>query len=431
MKKKWTILVIAALLLVASYLALRPGNSGGKKNAGENKIALVEVQKVKTRTMSETVNLTGVVVATNTVTLSTTVDGIISFCPWRESDKVKKDETLIKIDRPVFIAEMEANKAALQVAKAKLDDLKSGTRPEEIQQELESIKSLEKNLIYTIKDLKRNKILRARAVVSGESLELASVAHAKANADLVSAREHLKMLVAGPTQTEIAIMEAQVVEAAALLKVVEAKVAECELRAPFDGTVTKAFVRKGDLARAKEPLLGLMEPASIVVRFAVPEQYARSLSKGGAVQVLIDACCERYINSAVIRIFPQVDENTHTFLAEAKLPEGCRSVSGMFVRVRLPIKTVNNAPAVPASAVLTTPSGRQIAFVTVGGKAVRRNIRVGMESGGFIQILNGISADENVVVAGNVALKDGMPVKVRPGTLPSKKSEKSRERYGK
>jgi HlyD family secretion protein len=432
MKKKWAIFVTATLLLVVSYLGLRRWDSSdGGKRTGVNKIALVEVQKVKTRTMSETVNLTGEVVATNAVTLSATVDGIISFCPWREGDKVKKDETLIKIDRPIFIAEMEASKAALQVAKAKLDDLKSGTRPEEIQRARESMKSLEENLVYTTKDLKRNETLRSKSAISEESLELSRVAHAKSTSDLAAAREQLKMLIAGPTQTKIAIMEAQEKEAFTLLKVAEAKVAECELRASFDGTVTKAFVRKGDLARAKEPLLGLMEPASIVVRFAVPEQYARSLSKGGAVQVLVDACCERYINSVVIRIFPQVDENTHTFLVEAKLPDGCRSVPGMFARVRLPVKTVKNAPVVLESAVLTSPSGRQIAFVVADGKAVRRNIRVGLESGGFIQILDGISVDENVVVAGNEALKNGMPVKVRTGTLPSKKTEKSRERYGK
>ena len=431
MKKKWMISVIAVLLLATGYLILRPGNSKGKKNAGKGKIALVEVQKVKNRTMNETVNLTGEVVDTNAVTLSTTVDGIIAFCPWREGDKVKKDEILVKINRPVFIAEMEARKAALQVAKAKLADLKSGTRPEEIQRAREAVKSLTENLVYTAKDLKRNEKLRSKSVVSEESLELARVANAKGSADLAAAREHLKMLVAGPTQTEIAVMQAQVVEAAALLKVAEAKVAECELRAPFDGTVTKAYVRKGDLARAKEPLLGLIEPASIVVRFAVPEQYARSLSKGGAVQVLMDACCERYINSVVIRIFPQVDENTHTFLAEAKLPVGCRSIPGMFARVRLPVKTVRNVPAVPAGAILTSPSGRQIAFLLGDGKAVKRNIRTGLESKGFIQILDGITAGEQVIVAGNERLKDGMPVKVKSGKASGGKPGKKQERPGK
>lgn len=429
MKKKWTIFVAVVFLIAVGYLALRSGNSGnGEKNSVKNKVALVEVQKVKNRTMSETVNLTGEVVAANAVTLSATVDGLISFCPWREGDKVKKDETLIQINRPVFLAEMEAKKAALQVAKTKLADLKSGTRPEEIQRAREAVKSLEENLVYTTKDLKRNQILRSRAAVSEESLELAKVAHAKCSADLAAAREHLKMLIAGPTQTEIAIMEAQVAEAAALLKVAEAKVAECELRAPFDGTVTKTYVRKGDLARAKEPLLDLMEPASIVVRFAVPEQYARSLSKGGAVQVLMDACCEKYINSAVIRIFPQVDENTHTFLAEAKLPAGCRSVPGMFARVRLPVKTVKNTPAVPSSAVLTSPSGRPIAFVLVDGKAVKRNLRTGLESEGFIQITDGAAAGETVIVAGNERLKDGMPAKIRPGKASGDKPGKKPER---
>jgi membrane fusion protein (multidrug efflux system) len=123
-----------------------------------------------------------------------------------------------------------------------------------------------------------------------------------------------------------------------------------------------------------------------------------------------------------------VDENTHTFLAEAKLPMGCRSIPGMFARVRLPVKTVKNTPAVPSSAVLTSPSGRPIAFVLDDGKTVKRNIRTGLESKGFIQILDGVTAGEQVIVAGNERLKDGMPVKVRPGKAYSGKPGKKPKR---
>ncbi len=418
-KYKWIILIIAVLSL-AAILAFfgQKENRNGKKSNKSKKIRLIETQMVDTQTMSKTINLTGKVVVTNSVTLTAMVDGLISFCPWREGDQVKKNEFLIKIKRPLFIAEMEVKQASLDVAEAKLADLKSGNRPEEIRRAQEIVKSFEEKALYTAKDLERNKKLGMKSIVSAESIELSKVTHAKCSSDLAAVREQLKILKAGATKTEIGILEAEVKEAAALLKVANAKVAECELRAPFDGIITKILVRQGDLARTKESLLKLIEPASIVVRFNVPEQYAHFLVKGGALQILLDACCDKYINSEISRIFPEVNERTHTVTVEAKLSTNGRFLPGMFARIRLPIKTVKQAIVVPLSAVLTTPQGKQIIYTVVDGKAVKKSIQTGLENAKLIQICSGISLGENVITAGNEALKDGIAVKVRKPKKP-------------
>jgi multidrug efflux pump subunit AcrA (membrane-fusion protein) len=90
------------------------------------------------------VDLTGEVVATDSVVVSATVEGPIAFFPWREGDRVEAaGAKLVVIDRGIYQADVHAARAALEAAKAKLADLKAGTRPEEITQAREVVRKLD------------------------------------------------------------------------------------------------------------------------------------------------------------------------------------------------------------------------------------------------------------------------------------------------
>lgn len=408
-KNKWIILAGLSAFLVALGCGKKEEASAPKKTP-----TLVRTITVERGSIVEQLETTGEVVAVNTVELKATVEGPIAFCPWREGDKVEqKGQKIIEIDRPLYRQELQAAQAALSVAEAKLADLKAGARPEEIKQAAEKVKHLEDCTAFAQADLERIRSLVKSGSLPGEAAEKARVAFTKCHSDLAGAKEQLAMLKEGPTRTEIAVAEAAVEEARAKLGLAQAKLEECVLTAPFAGIVTRVDVRAGDLATPRTPLLKMMDPDSLVVRFAIPEARASDLKEGAQAEIQLDAVPEKTFAAETVRIYPQLQRNTRTRLAEAKIVDKHPLLPGEFARVAVAIRQSGQALVVPDKAVLATPRGERMLFVVDEKNVARRRIlTTGIEQGRQLEVLEGLKSGEQVVVEGNEKLRDGMTVKV-------------------
>ena len=223
------------------------------------------------------------------------------------------------------------------------------------------------------------------------------------------------MLAAGPTVTAVAVQEALVNEAATRVAKAQATVAECVLVSPFAGIVARVYVRPGDLATAKAPLLDLIEKDTLVVRFSIPEAQSAAVVKDMPVSITLDALPKRKFETRVTLVYPEIDPGTRTRLVEAAVAPGLGAAPGMFARVAVAVRTLPDAVVVPESALVTLPNGETVAFVLEGDKAVRRRIKVALEAGGAVGIESGIKAGEMVIIQGNEALKDGAPAQVKGG----------------
>jgi multidrug efflux pump subunit AcrA (membrane-fusion protein) len=134
---------------------------------------MVKAEAITPRSISRILELTGEVAAVNTVTIAATLEGPIAFNPWREGDRVERGQKLIEIDRPAYREEVQGALASLQVAQARLDDLRAGTRPEEIAQAAETVTKLEEALKFCKVDLARVTTLVQRGGLPGEALDRA------------------------------------------------------------------------------------------------------------------------------------------------------------------------------------------------------------------------------------------------------------------
>ena len=418
-KKHKRILVILLVLAAAAGAGLiwysLSGDSAGSapsNSARQPKPLLVEVKPVRRGEIARILELSGEIVATESVVMAATKDGPIKYCPWREGDSVPAGEKLVEIDREVHRAEVQAAQAALAVARSKLADLKAGTRPEEIGKAEANVKRWQATLEEARKGHERQSQLIAQDFTSQQSVDQARERMDVAEAELAASRETLRMLKAGPTVTEIAVQSATVAEAAARLALAKAHLAECVITAPFDGTITKVHVRAGDLASAKAPLLEMFAPSSLVVRFAVPEAHAAAVRPGLGMQVTLDAMPGQTFSAEVARVYPQLDETMRTRTVEARLTEPVEPAPGMFARLTLALQKAENAILVPAEAVLTTPTGGRVAFVVHQGKAHRRDVELGIQGEQVVQVVEGVEAGERVVVAGHEALRDGQAIRV-------------------
>lgn len=371
----------------------------------------VDVEKARMEIMEERLQTTGDVIATNTVVLESTVEGPISFCPWREGDIVDAaGKKLIVIERPLYRQELAAAEAMLAVAQAKLDDLLAGARPEEIAQARETVKHLADCTAFAKADFDRVQNLVTSGSLPAEAAEKARVDYSKCHTQHESAKEKLAMLEAGPTKTEVAIAKATVAEAAARRDLAQARLDECSIAAPFVGVITEVYVRPGDLAKPRQPLLKMMEEASLVVRAGLPEVSVMGLQVGAIADVSLDAYPGKTLVARVARIYPRLEGSSRTRLVEFSLDDKVRLLPRMFARVSLRGRRFDSAVVVPGQAVVATPRGEKIVFVIKDGKAERRIVQLGIEDAKRVQVVDGVQAGEDVVVAGNLNLKDGAVV---------------------
>ena len=406
---------ITGLLILVSCLAGCHREDQAEQTKNSPTAIKVKTTVVQLRDMARIVDLTGEVVAGNSVTISATVEGPIAYCPWREGDQVATaGDTLILIDRAMYHAEVQASKAALSVAEAKLADLKAGVRPEEIAQARELVRKLEEATTFAQIDLERIMTLVVKQGLPGEALEKAKVALVDQQSQLESARQRLKMLESGPTRTQIAVAEAAVLEASAKLKMAQARQSECRLTAPFAGIISKVHVRPGDLATAKLPLMEMFDPQSLVIRFAVPEAIAAELQEGMPVSLSFDALPGRSVTGKLIRVYPELERRMRTRTVEAISDQPVTLVPGMFSRVRLMLASAKGVPTIPAEAIMLPADHEQAIFVVKDGKAHRQSIQTGISENGWVQVLDGTAPGDQVIVGGLGRIKDGMPVTVAP-----------------
>ncbi len=189
--------------------------------------------------------------------------------------------------------------------------------------------------------------------------------------------------------------------------------ADFKVHAPWSGVVSQVLVQEGNYVAPRSVLLEVFDPASLVVRLALPEAIALKVRRGAEARVRFDALPGSEVTGEVKRIYPELDRKLRMRVAEVSVDDQEALAPGMFARVRLTVETLPEAVVVPATAVVTTPRQEQAVFVVDGELAHLRTIEPGIEEGSLVQVVSGVDAGEIVVAAGHRKLEDGTRVRVK------------------
>ncbi len=199
----------------------------------------------------------------------------------------------------------------------------------------------------------------------------------------------------------------------------ETVASDYEIRAPWDGIVANVWISEGNYVSPRTPLVEIYDPASLRVRFSVPERDARWVYPSRVVTITLDAWPDQTFPGVVERIYPQLDAATRTLTVEANLETDVPLIGGLFARITVPLETVTEAVTVPSGAVLALPEGGLAVYVAMEGVAARRLVDTGVEAEGYIQISNGVAVGEAVVIRGQERLRDGASVRILGGPSPA------------
>jgi len=181
-----------------------------------------------------------------------------------------------------------------------------------------------------------------------------------------------------------------------------------EVRAPVSGTVTEKTVEMGTVVGVQDRLFAIDDLSTLVVRTRISELDVVHLEVGERVEVQLDAFPGRRLEGRIRRIFPAADAETRLVPVEVQLVDADPSEvrPGFLARVSFELRMRRSAPLVPAGAV-TGPETGQMVFVVEDGRAGRREIETGLESDGWLEVVDGLRPGEEVVVAGLQGLREG------------------------
>jgi RND family efflux transporter MFP subunit len=191
------------------------------------------------------------------------------------------------------------------------------------------------------------------------------------------------------------------------------------ITAPFSGEVTNTFVKEGDMANPGMPLVCIEGASHLQVTAMVSESDITSIQNGMIVKVLVKSTNQE-LKGKVIEVSGSAKNTGGQYLVKINLnTNNTKVLSGMFVNVQFPLvskkqttTTTTNKVVVPESALIH--QGQLTGIYTIGNKdvAILRWLRIGKTFGNKVEVLSGLSANEQYILSAEGKLFNGAKVKI-------------------
>ncbi len=190
------------------------------------------------------------------------------------------------------------------------------------------------------------------------------------------------------------------------------KVRKSEIRAPFDGVVTRRWIKRGEFMASNAVAFEIADFSDLTTRLDIPEGDAAALKVGQQVSIAVDALPGQAFTGSIKRIAPVVDQASGTIAVTVAADNASNQLRpGLFCRLDIAYDRIADATLLPKSA-LQGGGDDSTVFVVKDGKAKRASVKLGRENGGVVQVLDGIAAGDMVVTAGHSGLSDGADVEI-------------------
>ncbi len=246
--------------------------------------------------------------------------------------------------------------------------------------------------------------------------ETAALAQAVAEEQLAKSNLERADKLAGTkaiAQQDLEQLQSKLHVATAARQVAAELLADRTISSPLDGTLGSRFVSPGQYVIAGALLATVVDSSRVKVSFRIPERQLPEVQLGQKGRLRVAPYPERAFEGQVDLINPEVDAATRTVGVRLLAPNSDALLKpGMFSRVELVVETRQNAIVIPESALV--PSLDQFTvFGVENGIARTRPVKLGMRLPGKVEVREGLSAQDEIVISGTQKLVEGM--KVVPG----------------
>jgi len=208
---------------------------------------------------------------------------------------------------------------------------------------------------------------------------------------------------------------AQLAASKARVEEIRARLDRTTILAPIGGVLDELLVEEGEYVDAGNPVAKLVETDPVKVVVHVPERDIAFFARGGKAEVLIETKgIEKCLAGRIGFISELANPQTRSTRMEILLKNKERLLrSGQIVRTRLCRRILKEAVLVPLLAVIPMEDGMAV-YVVNSSQAERREVQLGFIKGDRVQVLSGLKAGDQLIVAGHRFVAPGQKVNVVP-----------------
>jgi membrane fusion protein, multidrug efflux system len=349
-------------------------DAGGAEVSAKAEVTLTKVARGD---ISQMLSLTGTAAAplNQDIKVSALVSGRVAELNVAEGDRVHAGEIVAKLDDRTYHDQLQQAEAAVEQAKANLDNAKLSHA--------------------------RNEDLFQRGIAARKDLE--------------DARMQESVAQAAMRQSEAA------------LELVRLQLARTEIRSPINGMVVKRFVSGGEQVdgTAAQPIVEVANLQQVEFLGNAPAQYLSKMRVNERLTVTTESVPGKEFDGRVVAISPAVDPATSVGLVRIRVPNPAGLVRlGTFLRTDVAVETHKNALVVPPDAIYRNEEGENRVFVANGDAATAVPVKIGIETKDKVELLpgdeGGIKEGDTIILAGGYGLGDKAKIQVK---APDSKSD--------
>lgn len=337
-------------------------NDADSTTAQAEKEGLIKVQITRPtiQRVEHIVKAVGSFLPNEEVSISPEIDGKVKRLLVDEGHAIKKGQMLAIIEDESFRLEVERRKAQVEEARASLE-----------------------NLRVTLH--RKEQLLRE---------------------EMISQQDYDDMV------TKVRLGEAQLESAKATLNLAKKKLKDTRIYAPMDGIIIQRLVSVGEYVQAGNILFKMVSINPLKLFFTFPERYSSYLSVGKEVTLEVRAYPGEVFKGTIYFINPQIEPKTRAVQMKAYVKnDEMKLKPGFFADVDMVVDVNERAMVLPQEAVLYK-GDRTIVYTIEDGIAHERQVEIGAQFDGKIEILWGINPDSIIATKGNYLLEDGRKVAV-------------------
>lgn len=268
MKKK-KILMVAGILIIIGIAAVLISRTGKKEDEG----AIVVSGNVEVTEVNMGFKIPGRVI------------GLFA----EEGQKVDKGEKLALLDNAELESQLTQNRAYLSETLARLEELRAGSRPQEIEQARASVRYAEAELNKARKDYDRAEILYINGAISAQQMDSAQKTYDAAVSQNQGALEAFSLVKEGPRKEVIKAAADRVGQAKAAVKTAEERLNDSVVYAPVSGVILRKNIEPGETVAAGTPVYTIGDLENPWIKVYVKEDNLGHVKIGQKAEVTTDS----------------------------------------------------------------------------------------------------------------------------------------------
>ena len=371
---------------------------------------------------------TGYIVAHHKINVNSKVTGRLAWIGVEKGDKVKEGQVLVRLEDDEFRAQYQQAAGAAANAKAFLEELQNGSRPQEIQQAQHNLEEARATAANDKVTLDRTKELVAQGVLSKQALDDATGKYESSQQRVNSLQQALTMSKIGPRAEELSRARGALQQAEGQMAYAKSQLDATVIRAPVTGTILERKAEKGELVTSQFASTAEGGPQGSVVALAdltdlqveldiAQDDFAKLRMKQRAI-VTVDAFPDRKYNGYIAEISPEANRQKATVQVKVQIenpdeflrPDMNSTVKFLANEDKSASKQQSGA-IVPTSAVVDR-DGKKVVFLAFQGKAMQREVHiVSPRSGGYL--VDGLVGGEAVITGPPETLKNGQKINIK------------------